>query len=123
MVRIAREGAVQQSEKHAERGSFRAGTLADCREALDLCGGDWQGGRNGWLLLPRLRQLFRVEFRLDFRVRNCNESAHKIHELAKVTCRILRGTLRVIRHSDLLRRRVEEWCATANARDGAYTTC
>jgi hypothetical protein len=50
------------------------------------------------LPLPRLRRLFGVAFRLDFRVRNDNKSPHESCELAKVACGILCGTLRAIRH-------------------------
>jgi len=57
-------------------------------------------GAGSGLPLPRLRPLFGVEFRLNFRVRHRNQSPHEVCELAKVTCRILRGTLRVIRHSN-----------------------
>jgi hypothetical protein len=64
------------------------------------------GSAGSGLPLPRLRPFFGVEFRLDFRVRDCNETAHKIRELAEVTCRILRGTLWVIRHYNPLEMRV-----------------
>ena len=56
------------------------------REFLILC-----AGSGSPLRLPRLRWFRSVEFRLDFRVRNCNESAHKIRELSKVASDILRG--------------------------------
>ena len=59
-----------------------------------LCAGNAGSG----LPLPRLCPLFGVELCLDFRVRHSNKSPHEVRELAKVTCRILRGTLRVTRH-------------------------
>jgi hypothetical protein len=59
------------------------------------------GSAGSALPLPRLLQLFGVEFRLDFRVWNCNKAAHKIRELAEITCGILRGSLEVIRHAVL----------------------
>ena len=99
--------------------------LTDCSR------GDRQGGRNEFLILcggsagsglplPRLRPFLGVEFRPDFRVRNGKYSTCKICELAKVTCRILRGTLRVIRQNLLLesesRRRASEKSISAALR-------
>src|ERR1022692_3003097 len=75
------------------------------------------------LPLPRLRPILGVEFRLDFRVRNRKESPHKIREMAKVACWILRGTLWVTRHSDPLEMRVQEWCVSVNFRDWWQLCC
>jgi len=58
------------------------------------------GSAGSDLPLPCLRPLFGVEFRLDLRMGNGNKTPHKTRELAEITCGILRGTLRVIRHDD-----------------------
>ena len=71
------------------------------------------GSAESGLPLPRLCPFFGVEFRLDFRVRNCNKSAHKIRELAEVTRGILRGTLGVIRHKSVLRGAPRSECGAA----------
>jgi len=66
----------------------------------DPCRSDRQGGRNEFLILcvgsagsglPLLSAFLGVEFCLDFRVRNCNQSPHEICELPKVRCDVLGG--------------------------------
>ena len=56
------------------------------------------GNAGSGLPLPRLRQLFGVEFCLDFRVRHSNQSPHEVCELAEIARGILCGSLGVIRH-------------------------
>ena len=49
--------------------------------------------------LPRLRLFLGVQLSFYLAMRDGYETPHKIREPAEIACRILRGTLRVIRHS------------------------
>lgn len=49
-------------------------------------------------MLPRPSSFLCIEFRFYFGVWHGYKPLHKIRELVEITCRILRGTLRMIRH-------------------------
>lgn len=68
------------------------------------------------LVSPLLRLLLGVQFRLDLRMGNGNQTPHKIRELAEVARNILGGMARVswlLAHT-LLEGRVQQWCVLVN---------
>ena len=117
LFRYVDEQAFRYNHRKDESGTklndstaFRVSFIADRGEAVNLCGGDWQGGRNGFLTLcagsvagSPFRplspcSLLGVEVSLERRVRDGQNFLESGLKCSVFTRLILGGLCRVIRH-------------------------
>src|SRR5208283_2166351 len=119
---------LQQSQEHERRGSLRSGSFTNRWKAAHLCGGDWQGGRNGVLIrcerrgeksrllrfwstavrVSRYRLAVLFDASLDDAVRHGDHlvyEARKVVEFRTATLCILGGRFGVCAHGFVLTNR------------------